>query len=140
MKSVFFHQGSRNQFICDRIIRIYIINNIYLRCRVKLHGEIVNKLTINRPVLIIWFSLFLSACGIIPENQSSDEPKILTIYPDGTMQLMGRPIPPEDVVIYPDGYGGEKAAIKSGLESLHPPFYRDTIIVERVKEDDTSKK
>lgn len=82
----------------------------------------MNKLTINRPVLIIWFSLFLSACGIIPENQSSDEPEILTIYPDGTMQLMGRPIPPEDVVIYPDGYGGEKAAIKSGLEPLRPPF------------------
>jgi hypothetical protein len=89
-------------------------------------------------MFVICTGILLSACSIIPETQSSDEPEILTIYPDGSMKLMGRPIPPEDVVIYPDGYGGEKAAIKSGLQPLHPPFYRDTIIVERVKEEEAA--
>ena len=52
------------------------------------------------------------------------------------MKLMGRQVAPEDIVIYPDGYGGEKAAIKSGLNPIHPPFYRDTIIVDRVVEEE----
>ena len=48
------------------------------------------------------------------------------------MKLMGRSVPEEDVVIYPDGYGGEKAAVIVRIEPLHPNFYRDTIIVRRV--------
>ena len=96
------------------------------------------KLTICLKVLIIGSSVLLAACSFTPEAQNTDEPEILTIYPDGKMELMGRPIPPEDVIIYPDGYGGEKAAIKSGLQPLHPPFYRDTIIVERIEKEEVT--
>jgi len=99
------------------------------RCR-------VNKLTTLLKLLIVVSGIMLTACSFMPEEKGVDEPEILTIYPDGSMKLMGRPVPPEDVVIYPDGYGGEKAAIKSGLDPLHPPFYRDTIIVDRVEEEE----
>ena len=95
----------------------------------------MNKLSNSLYILVVISVVLLPACSLTPERQATDEPEILTIYPDGSMTLMGRPIPPEDVVIYPDGYGGEKAAIKSGLEPLHPPFYRDTIIVDRVDEE-----
>jgi len=77
--------------------------------------------------------LLVSACSLFRESTSpAKEPEILTIYPDGTMRLMGRPVASEDVVIYPDGFGGERAAIKVRMEPLHPDFYRDTIIVKRV--------
>jgi len=48
------------------------------------------------------------------------------------MKLMDRLLPAEDVVIYPDGYGGEKAAVKVRLDPLHPSFYRDSIRVNRL--------
>jgi hypothetical protein len=78
-----------------------------------------------------------SGCGLNPTSTSHPkEPEILTIYPDGSMKLMGKPISEEDVVIYPDGYGGEKAAVKVRIEPLHPDFYRDTIIVKRINPED----
>lgn len=40
-------------------------------------------------------------------------------------------MPPEDVIIYPDGFGGEKAAVKLYVP-YHPPYYRDHIVVERL--------
>lgn len=74
----------------------------------------------------------LAACSHAPEMAGTKEPEILTIFPNGKMKLMGRLIPAEDVVIYPDGFGGEKAAVKVRLEPLHPAFYRDSIIVRRI--------
>jgi hypothetical protein len=62
------------------------------------------------------------------------EPDVLFIYPDGSMRMKNRIISREDVVIYPDGYGGEKAAIKVWMVPFHPPFYRDSIVVERLDE------
>ena len=44
-------------------------------------------------------------------------------------------MPVEDVIIYPDGYGGEKAAVKL-YTPYHHPFYRDSIIVERLESKD----
>ena len=74
----------------------------------------------------------LSACVAEPEVRSANaEPERLIIHPDGSMEFRDRPVPEEDVVIYEDGFGGERAAIKINLEPLHPPFYRDTIVVER---------
>lgn len=81
--------------------------------------------------LLLVISL-LAGCGLDPVIAGRDKPEILTIFPDGTMKLMGRSVASEDIVIYPDGYGGEKAAIKVRLEPLHPAFYRDSIIVRRV--------
>jgi hypothetical protein len=99
------------------------------RCNVK-------KMITFLKLLIVVSGIMLTACSTMPEENSVDEPEILTIYPDGSMKLMGRQVAPEDIVIYPDGYGGEKAAIKSGLNPIHPPFYRDTIIVDRVVEEE----
>ena len=65
------------------------------------------------------------------------EPEILTIYPDGTMVFRGRVMNEDEVIIYPDGRGGEKAAVRV-WEPLRPTarkdskYYRDTIVVDRV--------
>ena len=64
--------------------------------------------------------------------QSRDkEPEILTVYADGAMQFNDRLVNQEDVVIYPDGFGGERAAIKVRVPR-HPDYYRDTIQVRRI--------
>ena len=62
------------------------------------------------------------------EDRAKEE--VLIIYPDGTLIFNGRPMNREDVVIYPDGYGGERAAVRVFVP-LHPDYYRDTIPVER---------
>jgi len=83
--------------------------------------------------LPLWLTILtISACSLSPVTSKPEEPEILRIYADGSMSLMGRPVSPEDIVIYPDGFGGERAAIKVRLEPIHPDFYRDTIIVDRV--------
>lgn len=78
--------------------------------------------------------LLLSACmGQAPVKTSNvqKEPDILTVHEDGTMEFKNRKMNAKDVVIYNDGRGGERAAVKMSLEPLHPPFYRDSIIVIR---------
>jgi hypothetical protein len=93
----------------------------------------VNKLTLFLKLLFLLTGLLLSACSYLPEvDAKQDTPEILTVFPNGSMRLMGRLVPKEDVIIYPDGFGGEKAAIKVRLEPLHPAFYRDSIIVKRL--------
>ena len=62
------------------------------------------------------------------------EPEILYIHPDGTMEFKGRTMNEKDVVIYKDGRGGERAAVKLSIP-LHPDVYRDTIKVERKEYD-----
>lgn len=63
--------------------------------------------------------------------ESSNPPDTLFIYEDGRMEFNSRFVNVEDVVIYPDGRGGEQAAIKVRVP-IHPDFYRDSIIVVRV--------
>lgn len=89
--------------------------------------------TLKTAVLTVAIVL-TSACSHVPGTAANDVPEILLIFPDGSMRLENRAVAVEDVVIYPDGFGGEKAAIKVRLEPLHPPFYRDSIIVRRVSE------
>jgi len=75
----------------------------------------------------------IAGCSLLPEKVvAPEENDILYVYPDGSMKFRGRPIPERDVVIYEDGYGGEKAAVRIRMEPLHPDFFRDTILVERV--------
>lgn len=90
-------------------------------------------LTVSVFTLAGWL---LSGCQSLPQPRSSDDvddPEILHIYPDGSMRFRGQPIPERDVVIYEDGFGGERAAVRIRMEPLHPDFFRDTIVVERVR-------
>ena len=73
----------------------------------------------------------MAACA--PQSsvmQTQKEPEILTVRSDGTMVFNQRTLNEEDVVIYPDGFGGERAAIKVYVP-LKPDFYRNTIRVQR---------
>lgn len=86
----------------------------------------------TKTLILVMLVAVTAACSHLAEPVADRGPEILTIFPDGSMRLMDRLVPAEDVVIYPDGYGGEKAAIKVRLEPLHPAFYRDSIIVRRI--------
>ena len=90
-------------------------------------------LTINYTFLFI-----LSSCSTVSTNtvkSSKTDKKIdqLYVYSDGSMKFNDRFVNSEDVIIYPDGFGGEKAAVKMSVP-LHPDFYRDSIYVKRKDE------
>ena len=87
---------------------------------------------IFRSCLIMLSSLVVMSCTITEpaETTLEKEPEILYIYPDGRMELNNRIMNDEDVIIYEDGRGGERAAVKLRIPR-RPDVYRDTIIVER---------
>lgn len=80
--------------------------------------------------------LMMVACTPAREVLFSEEGNddILYILPDGTMEFRGRIISDEDVIIYEDGRGGERAAVKLDLP-LYNHVWRDTIVVDRVTLD-----
>jgi hypothetical protein len=86
--------------------------------------------------LLITFT-FISACNSasVKNNDLSvnntDKKNILYIYQDGRMKFRSRYLNKEDVIIYEDGRGGEKAAIKMRVPR-YPEHYRDSIVVVRV--------
>lgn len=83
-------------------------------------------------LLLITISFVLGGCmSQAPVKTVAKDPELLFIYEDGSMEFRNRPIDSDDVVIYADGRGGEKAAVQINLEPLHPPFYRDSIVVVR---------
>ncbi|MBF8269640.1 MAG: hypothetical protein HW386_1349 [Gammaproteobacteria bacterium] len=85
--------------------------------------------------LIVLACLSLAGCNKTAELRSESKvPEILQIHADGKMVFNDRIMPLEDVIIYPDGFGGEKAAVKL-YTPYHRPFYRDSIIVERLESD-----
>lgn len=76
-------------------------------------------------------ALFAAGCaGHVPQV-AGESPEILTVRSDGSLWFRDRPLQERDVIIYPDGRGGEKAAVRVRVEPLHPDFFRDTIIVVR---------
>ena len=82
-------------------------------------------------------TLTVASCSTI--QSTADQPRekkkeVLIIYADGTMMLNGRVMNEKDVVIYPDGSGGERAAVRVFVP-LHPDFFRDTIPVDRIEVD-----
>ena len=81
----------------------------------------------------------LCACAMEPTPVAYDthEPDVLTVYQDGTMEFRDRRLPEEDVIIYPDGFGGERAAIKMRVPLKDSDFYRDSIRVNREEGDTT---
>jgi hypothetical protein len=86
--------------------------------------------------LLISSLLFTSACTTAPIiNDIVESPtthETLYVYEDGQMKLNSRYIDSRDVVIYSDGLGGEKAAVKVRVP-IHSDFYRDSIKVVRVE-------
>jgi len=83
------------------------------------------------------FAFFLSSgCLLSPEHKPVEKAQEkLTVNTDGSMEFRNRKLPGGDVIIYPDGSGGEKAAVKV-YDPLHPDYYRDSIRVERKTEPD----
>lgn len=78
--------------------------------------------------------LLPAGCGYQPHQpMDSQGPEKLIVHADGSMEFRDRPIGERDVIIYEDGYGGEKAAVRVRMEPLHPDFFQDTIVVERRK-------
>ncbi len=89
------------------------------------------------PLIALLFAsfFFISACTSTPTvnkvTESNKDNEILIVYEDGRMEFDSRYLDRKDVVIYADGRGGERAAIKVRFP-LHSDFYRDSIIVVRV--------
>lgn len=81
---------------------------------------------------LLWTVLLLAAgCATHEPLRAGESPEILTVRSDGSLWFRDRELPERDVIIYPDGRGGEKAAVRVRVEPLHPDFFRDTIIVVR---------
>ena len=89
-----------------------------------------------RIALFYLLGILLVSCATDQKTVSSKEKEeeVLYILPDGRMEFKGRLIDEKDVVVYKDGRGGERAAIKI-MMPLHSDAYRDTIEVERVEVD-----
>lgn len=90
------------------------------------------KTMIIRTILLLGCIFVVVSCtsSQFASKPSEKKEEIMVVYPDGTMMLNGRIMNDKDVVIYPDGYGGERAAVRVFVP-LHPDFFRDTIPVER---------
>ena len=83
--------------------------------------------------------LLFSACSILPQQKPvAKKQEKLTVNTDGSMEFRNRKLPEGDVIIYPDGTGGEKAAVKV-YDPMHPDYYRDSIRVERKTETNQEK-
>ena len=85
-------------------------------------------------ILLVVLGSIAACASQAPVKQTQKEPEILTIQSDGTMVFNQRTLNEEDVVIYPDGFGGERAAIKVYVP-YKSDFYRDTIRVQREDAD-----
>ncbi len=91
----------------------------------------------KRTIILLLASVLIASCAATNQPVADKDQDILHIYPDGKMVFDGRTMSEEDVVIYDDGYGGERAAIKLLMPlsryktQNHAEFYRDTIIVDR---------
>lgn len=98
----------------------------------------------NFSFLIIFFFV-LTGCtsNLINESEESlantSKDNVLYIYQDGKIKFRERLLNQEDVIIYNDGRGGEKAAIKMRVPR-YPDYYRDSIVVVRVESDYETKK
>ena len=88
--------------------------------------------SVKTKIGVLVLALTLAGCGYSPVRTADRQgPEKLIVYADGNMEFRDRPIHEQDVIIYEDGYGGEKAAVRIRMEPLHPDFFRDTIVVER---------
>lgn len=87
---------------------------------------------LNHYSVILLGCLLVASCTVAEKTSVTGTPKkeILYIYPDGSMEFNGRPMNDDEVVIYKDGFGGERAAVLLRVP-YKEDFYRDSITVER---------
>lgn len=86
----------------------------------------------KRIIILLMTSLLMTSCATAkqPVTQAEKKQEFLYVYPDGKMEFRGRIMNEEDVIIYEDGRGGERAAVKLFIPRRSHVF-RDSIIVER---------
>jgi hypothetical protein len=92
-------------------------------------------------LVILMLLAGLNACAMQTAVTGKNKgPEVLTVQKDGTMILNDRTMNEKDVIIYPDGFGGERAAVRVHVP-LKSDFYRDTIRVQReeITEDPSIK-
>lgn len=97
----------------------------------NLPGNMKNMIIRNICLILIYINL--ASCTGMPdmENTAGKENEILYVFPDGRYEFNGRTLNSDDVVIYRDGRGGERAAVKLVIPR-HPDVFRDSITVERI--------
>ena len=61
---------------------------------------------------------------------SPPQKKVLTVHADGKMLYRDRLVSPDDVIMYEDGRGGLRAAVRVRTEPVRPDFFADGIVVE----------
>lgn len=120
----------------DRTVRqfriIFPTGRILPGMHITKSSHIVKPFPLHVPALLAALVLAGGCAGSQPAPVAkAPMPEILTVREDGTLWFRERPLPERDVIIYPDGYGGEKAAVRIHRQPLHPDFFRDTIVVER---------
>jgi hypothetical protein len=99
----------------------------------------------KRTIIFLLASALMTSCATSSQPVAERDQDILHIYPDGKMVFNGRVMNEEDVVIYDDGSGGERAAVKLLVplnryqSQPYTEYYRDTIIVERKEIDESDK-
>jgi hypothetical protein len=79
---------------------------------------------------IVFITYALYACQWPHAAEQNTGIDILTIKKDGTMFFRERSMNEEDVIIYDDGFGGERAAIKVYVP-FKEDYFRDSIRVYR---------
>jgi hypothetical protein len=75
----------------------------------------------------------LAACTTTQPRDAvyvSPQKKVLTVRADGKMVYRDRLVSPDDVILYEDGRGGLRAAVRVRTEPLRPDFFADGIVVE----------
>ena len=87
---------------------------------------------INTVLIWLCMTAVLAGCAGQPHAPAlvQQQQKILVVYEDGSMEYRNRPIHSDDVILYDDGFGGQRAAVRIRAEPLHPDFFADGIVVE----------
>ena len=89
------------------------------------------KTTYCRALPVLIGCLVVAGCMATPAvKPERTVPEKLVVSADGSMKLRDRLMASDDVIIYQDGFGGEKAAVRVRMKPLHPDFFRDSIVVE----------
>lgn len=91
----------------------------------------------GQTLLSLAICMVLAGCAGQSDVKSTDQ-QVDTLYvnADGTIEFRDRKLARENVIIYADGTGGERAAVKMYVP-LHPDYYRDSIVVVRRDPENT---